>query len=120
VFKATRVTQSGDIAVIERQLNALSMKVVEKKYSAKPAVDPEVTEFKYDAAGNLLSESGKEGLTTYEYDVLNRLIRTRYPDKTVAEALYTSTGLKYATSDRTPGRTEKEFDAAGDVVEHPK
>ena len=48
------------------------------------------------------------------------MVAEDHPDKKTEETFYTSTGLKFATKEGSSERVEKEFDAAGYVVEESK
>ena len=58
--------------------------------------------------------------TTHEYDPMNHLIKTTLPDGRIERTLYSSTGLHYATIDKSGARTEKAFDATGEPIEKKK
>ena len=117
-IKATRITSSPGQQVIVKEFNANYQKIEVSKTDGT-TTSPQISKYEYDLVGNLTLETSPDGgQTCYKYDPLNRLVQTIQPDKKTAETFYTSTGLKFATTDGTAERVEKEFDAAGYVVEH--
>jgi RHS repeat-associated protein len=81
-----------------------------------------VTTNTYDANGNKLSETVKRTnasgnvetlVTTYQYDRLNRLVKTINPDGATAETAYNSIGKQTATVDQLGRRIGYEYDAMG-------
>ncbi len=71
----------------------------------------------YDAMGNLLSETDKEGhTTTYEYDGADRLIKTTYPDGTATSKTYDAAGRVTSTTDQRGNTTTYEYDAVGNKI----
>jgi RHS repeat-associated protein len=68
----------------------------------------------YDAEGNLISETDRNGnITTYTYDALNRLIQTIYADASSTQTEYDAIGRVIAEIDENNNRTEHGYDAAG-------
>lgn len=59
-----------------------------------------VLDIVYDAEGNVIKESDGRGDTLYEYDTLNRLIKTTYPDLTTEETIYDLLGNVLETKNR--------------------
>jgi len=77
--------------------------------------------YRYDVAGNQALEIGPDGgKAAHEYDAMNRLIRTVFPNGKSERTLFTSTGLNYATIDASGARKERKFDSAGDPIEEKK
>lgn len=75
---------------------------------AQPLEANPVTSFSYDLDGRVLSRTDPMGnVTTYEYDVLGRRIRTIHPDLTAEEVAYGAMDL---------GSTSDPVDTAGLVV----
>lgn len=82
------------------------------------------TKYTYDINGNRTSMTitrtttqGLETLSTYyEYDSMNRLIKTVYPDGTSTTTEYNSIGKKSVEIDRLGRRTEYKYDNAGNLV----
>lgn len=60
----------------------------------------------YDANGNLISETGADGTTDYEYDYLERLVKVMEPDGTVTQYAYDAFGYRNAVSVSTPNGSE--------------
>ncbi|MEJ6950101.1 putative Ig domain-containing protein [Natronospora cellulosivora (SeqCode)] len=77
--------------------------------------------FNYDTNGNRIGKtetrttsSGIETLVTnYEYDRMNRLIKTTYPDGSSTSTEYNSIGRKAVEINRMGDRTEYEYNQAG-------
>jgi RHS repeat-associated protein len=83
------------------------------------------TTFTYDANGNRLTETrtrtiaggGAEALVTrFEYDKLNRLTKTIYPDNSTTQTVYNSIGKQAETIDQLGRRTAYLYDAIGRLV----
>jgi RHS repeat-associated protein len=84
-----------------------------------------VAAYTYDANGNRLSETrirtlpggGTETLVTqYEYDALNRLVKTTQPDGSTTRTVYNAIGKQSQTLDPLSRVTSYEYDAAGRLV----
>jgi len=76
--------------------------------------DQSVATKEYDAEGNLISETDRNGnITNYIYDALNRLIQTDYADGSNTQSEYDALGRVTAEIDENGNRTEHEYDAAG-------
>jgi len=95
--------------------------------SKESEMDPEgnVTFFTYDANGNVLTESRTRtladsatvtDLTRYEYDALNRLTKTIYPNGSESTIEYDAAGNERATVDQKGNRTEYDYDAYGRLL----
>ncbi|MBW1928939.1 MAG: RHS domain-containing protein [Deltaproteobacteria bacterium] len=67
--------------------------------------------YTYDEAGNVVSETDEEGnVTTYEYDALNRLIKTTDPMGGVIERTYDDRGNLIQLKDANGNITTYEYD----------
>jgi len=76
--------------------------------------DQSVATKEYDAEGNLISETDRNGnITNYTYDALNRLIQTDYADGSHTQSEYDVLGRVVAEIDENGNRTEHEYDATG-------
>ncbi|MFO7898545.1 MAG: RHS repeat-associated core domain-containing protein [Planctomycetota bacterium] len=68
--------------------------------------------YTYDAEGNVTSITNRLGKTTrYEYDALNRRVRTIGPGGVVTETVFDAVGREIAREDGEGNRTEFEYDA---------
>ncbi|HZR29627.1 MAG TPA: RHS repeat-associated core domain-containing protein [Terriglobales bacterium] len=84
-----------------------------------------VTTFTYDANGNRLSQSvtrttpsGPQTLTTqYQYDALNRLVKTTFADGSSTQTTYNSIGLQDSTTDELGRKTTYQYDASGRLIQ---
>jgi RHS repeat-associated protein len=83
------------------------------------------TSYTYDANGNRLSQTetrtapsgAVETLTTaFEFDRLNRVIKTTLPDGSKIETVYNNAGLKIADIDPLGRRTSYEYDEMGRAI----
>ncbi|MBQ7650443.1 MAG: hypothetical protein IJS15_05750, partial [Victivallales bacterium] len=55
--------------------------------------------FEYDADGNLTAWTTAEGVTRYEYDILNRLVRVVRPDASEWSCVYDAVGNRISVTD---------------------
>jgi RHS repeat-associated protein len=80
--------------------------------TAKTLPDSTLTESRnYDPAGNLLSVTHFNGVTTtYTYDTLNRLLSRATPGETTVSFTYTATGKRHTMTDAS-GTTTYGYDA---------
>jgi YD repeat-containing protein len=77
-----------------------------------------VIDNEYDHVGNLISTTetpapARTRTTEFEYDFMNRLVKTTHPDTTFKQTLYTSTGLPWKVIDENNHATVTEYDGAG-------
>ena len=85
-------------------------RLVEEKYSG----DDASIQYAYDAEGNKISEIDRNGNeTTFEYDALNRLVKTVHPDGTFARVIYDAAGRITAEIDENGNQIRFEYDAIG-------
>ncbi|MEO8435564.1 MAG: PKD domain-containing protein [Pyrinomonadaceae bacterium] len=84
-----------------------------------------VTSYTYDINGNrktqTITRTNAQGqpetiTTSYEYDKLNRLLQTVYPDGSLARVEYNAIGQQSATIDQLGHRTELTYDDMGRVT----
>ncbi|WP_221797902.1 putative Ig domain-containing protein, partial [Oceanobacter mangrovi] len=83
------------------------------------------TYYSYDDNGNVLSErrartvNGElvDETTWYEYDSLNRLTKTAYPDGTSSETLFDEVGNEVTTIDRAGRATHCSYDVYRNLIE---
>ncbi|MFH1147689.1 MAG: FlgD immunoglobulin-like domain containing protein, partial [Pseudomonadota bacterium] len=74
-------------------------------------------QYAYDPAGNIVSVTDEEGLTTlYSYDALNRLIRTTDPKGGVIEQSYNAKGKLIMLKDQNGNVTRYEYDRNGNLT----
>ena len=79
---------------------------------------PSTTSTEYDAVGNPMLVTDPLGhQTSTTYDALNRPLITKYPDQTVTQQFYTSTGFKWKSVDENGNATQTQYDAAGRPTE---
>lgn len=79
------------------------------------------TTYTYDGAGNRRTEtrtrttsSGTETMVTrYEYDSLNRVVKTTYPDGSTTQTAYNSIGKQSETTDQPGRKTTYAYDDMG-------
>jgi RHS repeat-associated protein/uncharacterized repeat protein (TIGR01451 family) len=84
-----------------------------------------VTTYTYDANGNRLSQSvtrttpsGPQTLTTqYQYDALNRLVKTIFADGSTTQTTYNTIGLQDSTTDELGQQTTYQYDADGRLIQ---
>ncbi|MDF2179906.1 putative Ig domain-containing protein [Aliiglaciecola sp. CAU 1673] len=73
-----------------------------------------VTAFEYDAEGNKTAETDPNGQRTeYEYDALNRLVKTRYPDGSQIAMDYDAAGRITSETDENGAITQYQYDKVG-------
>ncbi len=76
-----------------------------------------VTNYYYDEVGNLAKTVNSKGqTTTYNYDTLNRLTATNYPDASHESYIYDNDGLLGNRVDRSGVGTAYQYDSAGRLV----
>jgi RHS repeat-associated protein len=84
-----------------------------------------ITTYTYDANGNRLSQtktrtgsSGLENLvTSYQYDALNRVIKTTYPDGSTTQIQYNPIGKQSVTTDQLGRQTSYQYDLMGRLTQ---
>ncbi|MCB8919469.1 MAG: hypothetical protein H6666_16245 [Ardenticatenaceae bacterium] len=77
----------------------------------------QVTQYAYDAAGNLVAETNANGQTTqYEYDAANRPTRVILPNGASHQIRYDSAGRKTAEIDPLGHITRFGYDPAGQLI----
>jgi YD repeat-containing protein len=115
-FHSTRVSSPDGSQITDYQYDPLYRvtSVTANKDATNP---PDISTFKYDAIGNLISETSPDGKTTrYVYDPLYRLVQTIYPGNKTDRIFYTSTGLPYRTTNGSES-VEQKYDPAGYVIQ---
>ncbi|MBQ3510603.1 MAG: hypothetical protein IJA90_11385 [Peptococcaceae bacterium] len=75
------------------------------------------TSYTYDGNGNTTSMTTPDGVTSYEYDALDRLIKTTSPDGTVETYEYDKLGQMTAVTDKNGNRTQYVIDGNGNIVQ---
>lgn len=84
-----------------------------------------VTSYTYDDNGNRKSITAKrtnsagqlEDInTSFEYDKLNRIVKTVYPDNTFTLVFYTLTGQRSSVKDQLGRETKYDYDALGQLI----
>jgi len=84
-----------------------------------------ITTYSYDANGNRLSQTktrtGPNGLETlvtgYQYDSLNRLTKTTYPDGSTTQIQYNAIGKQSVTIDQLNRQTSYQYDLMGRLTQ---
>lgn len=115
-FNITREEHSGKDFISLHKYDKNGRIVSSSEVSKGDAKEKSRKDFSYDPAGNHTETESSEGITVFNYDVVDRLIRTDFPNGQHSRVLYTSTSLKYATVDPDGNRDEEEFDASGEPV----
>lgn len=85
----------------------------------------QTTTYAYDASGNRTSETrqrtttgGPETLVTlYEYDALNRLVKTTYPDGSTTQTAFNAIGKQSETTDQLGRKTTYLYDDMGRLTQ---
>ena len=76
-----------------------------------------VSSFTYDLRGNLLTSTDQLGrVTTFQHDLLNRLVKTIYPDGRFVEVEYDQAGNVALRRDQLGRETRFTYDAAGRLL----
>jgi RHS repeat-associated protein len=84
-----------------------------------------ITRYTYDANGNKLGQtqtrtgsSGSETLvTSYQYDNLNRLVKTTYPDGSTTQIQHNAIGKQSVTTDQLGRQTSYQYDLMGRLIQ---
>ena len=75
------------------------------------------TSFTYDIFGNKTSETDDNGYTTtFEYNALDKLLKTTFADNSSKTATYSPSGLLLMEKDETGATTKYEYDLSGRLI----
>ena len=109
----------GNVVRITNARNQLSVMTYTPAALLASSTDPAgITRiFTYDTFGNLLTATGPEGITTYRYDMMGRLIGTTDPLGQVSSATYDKQGNRTSRTDANGNTTRYSYNYQGQVIE---